>query len=77
MGEHQPIAACGPGQRRMATPVWEIVLHPLTILAAAQLLQLRERAPRWYRRMIVTGVLFLPLIPLFRSRLRALSPLSP
>ena len=47
--------------------MWEIVLHPLTILAAAQLLQVRERAPRWYRRMIVTGALFLPLIPLFEA----------
>jgi signal transduction histidine kinase/DNA-binding response OmpR family regulator len=48
-------------------PVWEIVLGPLTLLAAAQLLQVRERAPRWYRRMIVTGVLFLPLIALSQS----------
>ena len=48
-------------------PVWEIGLQPLTLLAAAQLLRLRERAPRWYRLVIVTGVLFLPLIPLSQS----------
>ena len=34
------------------------------LLAAAQLLRVRERAPRWYRWMIVTGVLFLLDIPL-------------
>jgi signal transduction histidine kinase/ActR/RegA family two-component response regulator len=47
--------------------VWEIGLQPLTLLAAAQLLRLRERAPRWYRLVIVTGLLFLPLIPLSQS----------
>ena len=46
--------------------VWVSVWNLLTILAAAQLLQVRERAPRWHRWMIVTGVLFLPLIPLFQ-----------
>jgi len=44
--------------------VWECLWHLLTLLAAAQLLQVRERAPRWYRWMIVTGVLFLLVIPL-------------
>ncbi|HEY6136122.1 MAG TPA: ATP-binding protein [Rubrivivax sp.] len=44
--------------------VWECVWHLLTLLAAAQLMQVRERAPRWYRRMIVTGALFLLVIPL-------------
>ncbi len=34
------------------------------LLAAAQLLQLRERAPRWNRWMIVTGALYLLYIPL-------------
>ena len=45
-------------------PVWDCVLNLLSMLAAAQLLQVRERAPRWYRWMIVTGVLFLLFIPL-------------
>ena len=44
--------------------LWDCVWHLLTLLAAAQLLQVRERAPRWYRWMIVTGVLFLLVIPL-------------
>jgi signal transduction histidine kinase/CheY-like chemotaxis protein len=44
--------------------VWGCVWHLTTILAAAQLLQVRERAPRWYRWMIVTGGLFLLVIPL-------------
>ena len=46
------------------TALWECVWQLLTLLAAAQLLQLHERAPRWYRWMIVTGVLFLLFIPL-------------
>ena len=44
--------------------LWQSVWHLLTLLAAAQLLQLRERAPHWYRWMVVTGVLFLPVIAL-------------
>ncbi|HBY64433.1 MAG TPA: hypothetical protein DEH78_31825, partial [Solibacterales bacterium] len=44
--------------------VWESVWHLLSLLAAAQLLRLRELAPRWYRWMVVTGVLFLTVIPL-------------
>ncbi len=44
--------------------VWECVWHLLTLLAAARLLQVRERAPRWYGAMIVTGVMFLLVIPL-------------
>jgi signal transduction histidine kinase/ActR/RegA family two-component response regulator len=45
---------------------WACVWNTLTILAAVQLLRLRERAPRWYRWNVVTGVLFLPLIPLLQ-----------
>jgi signal transduction histidine kinase/ActR/RegA family two-component response regulator len=36
----------------------------LTLLAAAQMLQLRQRAPRWNHGMVATGVLFLLWIPL-------------
>jgi signal transduction histidine kinase/ActR/RegA family two-component response regulator len=43
---------------------WACVLNTLTILAAAQMLRLGERAPRWYRWNVVTALLFLPLIPL-------------
>jgi signal transduction histidine kinase/ActR/RegA family two-component response regulator len=46
--------------------VWDCVWNALMILAAAQLLQVRERAPRWYRRMIVTAVLFMLVIPPFQ-----------
>jgi signal transduction histidine kinase/ActR/RegA family two-component response regulator len=46
---------------------WELISTLLTFLAAAQLLQLRQRAPRWHRWMVITGVLFLPLIPLLQS----------
>ncbi len=45
---------------------WACVWNTLTILAAAQLLRLRERAPRWYRWNVVTALLFLPLIPLLQ-----------
>ena len=44
--------------------VWDGVWNALMLLAAAQLLQVRERAPRWNRWMIVTGVLYLLYIPL-------------
>ena len=44
--------------------VWDCVWNALMLLAAAQLLRVRERAPRWYRWMIVTGVLYLLYIPL-------------
>ena len=44
--------------------VWDGVWNALMLLAAAQLLQLRERAPRWNRWMIVTGALYLLYIPL-------------
>ena len=37
--------------------------NPSSMLAAAQLLRLRERAPRWYRWMVVSGVLFLLFVP--------------
>jgi signal transduction histidine kinase/CheY-like chemotaxis protein len=43
---------------------WPCVWNTLTLLAAAQLLRLRELAPSWYRRYVVTALLFLPLIPL-------------
>jgi signal transduction histidine kinase/ActR/RegA family two-component response regulator len=44
--------------------VWDCVWTLLLALAAAQLLQLRERAPRWNRWMIATGVLALLYIPI-------------
>jgi signal transduction histidine kinase len=44
--------------------VWECVWHVLTLLALAQFLQVRDRAPRWQRWMIVTGAVFLLVIPL-------------
>ena len=53
-------AACG------RPPVWVCVWNALMLLAAAQLLQLRERAPRWNRWMIGTGVLFLLFVPLLQ-----------
>jgi signal transduction histidine kinase/ActR/RegA family two-component response regulator len=46
---------------------WELISKLLTLLAAAQLLQLRQRAPRWHRWMIVAGALYLPLIALFEA----------
>jgi hypothetical protein len=36
----------------------------LMLLAAAQMLQLRQRAPRWNHWMVAAGVLFLLWIPL-------------
>ena len=36
--------------------VWDSVYNMILALAAAQLLQLRERAPRWNRWMMATGV---------------------
>jgi len=44
--------------------LWECVFAALILFAAAQMLQLRERAPRGNRWMIVTGVLYLLCIPL-------------
>jgi signal transduction histidine kinase/ActR/RegA family two-component response regulator len=44
--------------------VWSPVFAALQMLAAAQLLQARERAPRWNRWMLVTGALYLLLMPL-------------
>jgi signal transduction histidine kinase/ActR/RegA family two-component response regulator len=67
LGEWSSISPALPaGLASAAWPpaVWECVWHLLTLLAAAQLLQLRERAPRLYRWMIVTGALFLLVIPL-------------
>ncbi len=46
--------------------VWDCVWNLLMLLAAAQLLQVRERAPRWNRWMVVTGVLLLLFIPLLQ-----------
>jgi signal transduction histidine kinase/CheY-like chemotaxis protein len=45
--------------------VWDSVWTMLLAFAAAQLLQLHARAPRWNLWMIATGVLFLLFIPLF------------
>ena len=67
LGEWQNISASLPaGLASGVWPpaVWDGVWNALMILAAAQLLRVRERAPRWYRWMIVTGVLFLLYIPL-------------
>jgi signal transduction histidine kinase/ActR/RegA family two-component response regulator len=47
-------------------PVLDCVWSMLLILAAAQLLQVRERAPRWNRWMVGTGMLFLLVIPLYQ-----------
>ena len=47
--------------------VWDSVYNMILALAAAQLLQLRERAPRWNRWMMATGVVALLYIPLFLS----------
>ena len=52
----------------LASGVWppavgDSVWSMLMLLAAAQLLQLRERAPRWNRWMVATGMLFLLYIP--------------
>jgi signal transduction histidine kinase len=44
--------------------VWDAVWNALMLLAVAQLLRLRERAPRWNGWIIGTGVLFLLVIPL-------------
>ncbi len=46
--------------------LWDCVWNALMLLAAGQLMQVRERAPRWNRWMVVTGVLFLLVIPLFQ-----------
>jgi signal transduction histidine kinase/ActR/RegA family two-component response regulator len=53
----------------LASGVWPLsvldgVWNCLTLLAAAQMLQLRQRAPRWNRGMVAAGVLFLLWIPL-------------
>jgi signal transduction histidine kinase/ActR/RegA family two-component response regulator len=52
--------ACGVWPLSVLDGVWGCLM----LLAAAQMLQLRERAPRWNRWMIATGVLFLLYIPL-------------
>ena len=44
--------------------MFDSVWSCLHILAAAQLLQVRERAPRWNRGMVATGMLLLLFIPL-------------
>jgi signal transduction histidine kinase/ActR/RegA family two-component response regulator len=67
LGEWQNISASLPAG--LASGVWppavfNCVWNLIYILAAALMLQVRERAPRWYGRMIVTGVLFLLFIPL-------------
>jgi len=46
--------------------IWDSVWSALLMLAATQLLQLRERAPRWNRWLIATGMLFLLYIPLWQ-----------
>ena len=53
----------------LAGGVWPLsvldgVWNCLTLLAAAQMLQLRQRAPRWNLWMVAAGVLFLLWIPL-------------
>jgi signal transduction histidine kinase/ActR/RegA family two-component response regulator len=53
----------------LAGGVWPLsvldgVWNCLTLLAAAQMLQLRQRAPRWNHAMVAVGVLLLLLIPL-------------
>ena len=52
--------ASGAWPQGLSDAVWNWLL----LLAAAQMLQLRQRAPRWNRWMIATGVLFLLYIPL-------------
>jgi signal transduction histidine kinase/ActR/RegA family two-component response regulator len=66
LGEWRAISSSLPADLSGGWPpgVWAGVWNWLMILAAARLLQVRERAPRWNRRMIVTGVLFLLFIPL-------------
>ena len=62
-----PSLPAGLASRLWPPAAWDCVWNALMLLAAAQLLQLRERAPRWNRWMIVTAVLFLLVIPLFQS----------
>ena len=45
---------------------WDCPWNVLMLLAAAQLMRLRERAPRHARWMIATAVLFLLVIPLYQ-----------
>ncbi|MDZ7591370.1 MAG: ATP-binding protein [Rubrivivax sp.] len=69
LGEWQNISTSLPaGLTSPAWPpaVWLGVWNCLMLLAAARLLQLHERAPRWNRWMIATGVLFLLWIPLVK-----------
>ena len=47
--------------------LWAGVWNMLMMVAAAQLLQVRERAPRWNRWMVATAMLFLLYIPLEQS----------
>ena len=67
LGEWQTISPSLPaGLASSVWPpaVWVGVWNCLMLLAAAQLLQVRERAPRWNRWMIATGMLFLLYIAL-------------
>ena len=69
LGEWHTVSPSLPADLTMAVwpwGPWVCVWNSLTILAAAQLLRLRERAPRWYRWNIVTAALFLVLIPLLQ-----------
>ncbi len=74
IGEWQGISASLPASLASGVwprALWDCVWNALMLLAAAQLLQVRERAPRWNRWMVVTAVLFLLVSPL--SQIEALS----
>ena len=67
LGEWQAVSPSLPaGLASSVWPraLWDGVWNCLMLLAAAQLLQVRERAPRWNRWLIATGVLYLLWIPL-------------
>ena len=59
-----PLLSAGLASGVLPPGVGPGVWNALMLFAAAQLLQLRERAPRWNRWMIVTGALYLLYIPL-------------
>ena len=67
IGEWQSIGPSLPAG--LASGLWPLsvfdsVWSCLNILAVAELLQVRERAPRWNRWMVATGMLLLLYIPL-------------
>ena len=67
IGEWRNIGPSLPAD--LASGLWPLALFDsvwscLHILAAAELLQVRERAPRWNRWMVATGMLLLLFIPL-------------